>query len=90
MIQKPISVLRVDFINNLINLINTSELPAYILEPILKDALEDVRILMRKQYKEDHEAYHHALEEEQETQDTAKKEAEPTKQIDKSSDTKKK
>ena len=57
MIQKPESILRVEFINNLINLISTSNLPPYVIEPVLKDAIIDVQTLIQKQFEKENERY---------------------------------
>lgn len=61
-IQKPITVTRADFISNMTNLINNSGLPAFVIEPILKDMLGDVRIVANKQLEADTKSYHEAIE----------------------------
>lgn len=60
-ITKPISVERVEFINSISKIINESNLPAYVIEPILTAALRDVRALERKQYEIDLESYKKAM-----------------------------
>lgn len=76
MIQKPISVMRVEFISDLVNLINNAELPSYVIEPILKNALDDVRVLMNKQYNQENAEYQHALSHEIENQKKVEEETE--------------
>lgn len=57
--DKPTSVLRQEFIDNMVNMINGSKLPMFVMEPILKDlhltvAKEANRIyqLEKKKYEE--------------------------------------
>ena len=56
-INKPITMLRQEFINNLTNTINKSKLSAFIIEPILKDFLEEIRIIAKKEYELDKKNY---------------------------------
>lgn len=60
-IQKPISVARAEFISLLTDLINTSALPPFIIEPILKDMYSDVRMLSQKQLEADTKRYQEQL-----------------------------
>lgn len=60
--RKPTTIARVEFIENLIQLINSSDLPAFVIEPILSSVLLDVRKDMDIQYKRDLQAYNEALE----------------------------
>lgn len=60
-IFKPISVVRVEFINRLTALINESGLPPFIIEPILKDMLYDVRAAAQKQLEQDTAHYNEML-----------------------------
>jgi hypothetical protein len=62
-INKPISVVREEFIMNLANLINTSGLPSYIMEPIIKDIYTELTILTKQQVERDKQAYLQALKE---------------------------
>ena len=48
--QKPSTVLRQEFIDNLTTLINTSELPAFVLADLLKNAMSVMQELAEKQY----------------------------------------
>ena len=49
-IEKPITVVRQDFIDALIGIINTCELPLFVVEPILRDVYMEVKSLSNKQY----------------------------------------
>lgn len=60
-IQKPLSILRAEFISSLTELINTSKLPPYIIEPILKDMYNEVYIYSQKQLEEDTKRYQEQL-----------------------------
>lgn len=57
MINKPISVKRVDFINSLSQLTANSGLQPYVLEPIFEKMAEDMKLLTKQQYKNDLQAY---------------------------------
>ncbi len=60
-IRKPASVERAEFISSLVALINTSSLPAFVLESILKDIYNDVHNLAQKQYEDDLKRYNEAV-----------------------------
>ena len=62
-IQKPITVARAEFISDMASLINNSGLPPFIIEPVLKDMLNDVRIMSQKQLEQDTARYHEMLAE---------------------------
>jgi len=47
---KPLSMLCEEFRNAIANTINNSQLPAYIIEPILKNYWNDVRAIAKQQY----------------------------------------
>lgn len=51
--DKPITLVRSDFIKDIANVINNSGLPAFVIEPILKNFLDEVRIVMNQQYEND-------------------------------------
>ncbi len=59
--KKPISILREEFINSLAALINASKLPAYVIEPILKDVLVEVQAIENRQLEIDRANYEQAL-----------------------------
>lgn len=61
---KPITVIREEFIESIINLINESNLPAFVIEPILKDMYNETKIASKKQYERDRKMYEEALKEE--------------------------
>lgn len=61
-IQKPITLVRAEFVSNMTNLINNSGLPSFIIEPILKDMLYDVRIMSQKQLELDTKKYQEMIE----------------------------
>lgn len=60
-IQKPITVVREEFITSLTDMINNSCLPPFILEPIFKDMYSDIHKMARKQYELDLEKYNKAV-----------------------------
>lgn len=60
-VMKPITVVRSEFINNLTTLINESGLPPFVIEPVLKDMLYNVRIMAQRQLDEDMQEYHEKL-----------------------------
>ena len=64
--NKPITVIYEDFKQGLTNLINNSGLPAFMIEPILQDYLEEVRMVAKQQYQSDKVQYEEALSKEQE------------------------
>lgn len=51
--EKPSTVLQKEFINNLADLINKSELPAFVIADVLKNTLAVTRELAEKQYRTD-------------------------------------
>jgi hypothetical protein len=50
--NKPITVIYEDFKQGLASLINDSGLPAFMIEPILRDYLEEVRRVASQQYRQ--------------------------------------
>lgn len=61
-IQKPITVARAEFISGMTSIINESGLPPFIIEPILKDMLHDVRVMAQRQLEQDTKHYNDLLE----------------------------
>lgn len=61
-IGKPVSMIRMEFISSLTELINNSNLPLFIIEPILKDMYNDVRIASQKQTEEEIKQYQKSIE----------------------------
>jgi hypothetical protein len=54
---KPLSVKRQEFVENLVNLVNSADLPPFVMEPILNDVHASVRNLIKEQYKREKELY---------------------------------
>lgn len=52
-LNKPITIVRAEFISNLADLINKSGLPPFIIEPILKDIYFEVKNAAQRQYEMD-------------------------------------
>ena len=55
--EKPATLLQREFKDNLVKIINESKLPAFVLVPILEQALAEVRDIEEKQYEADKAAY---------------------------------
>lgn len=60
-ITKPITVVRQEFIENIVNEINTCGLPLFVVEPILKDLLDEVSSAVKRQYETEKAQYEQAL-----------------------------
>lgn len=56
-IEKPVSMIREEFIQNLVSLINNSSLPPFIIEPIIRDVHDSVTNAMRQALERDKEEY---------------------------------
>lgn len=61
--NKPINVAYEDFKQELTDLINNSGLPAFIIEPVLLNYLNETRSVAKKQYQIDKAQYEKALKE---------------------------
>ena len=61
--NKPSTIIYEEFKQDLANLINTSGLPAFIIEPVLRDYLSEIRALAQRQYQMDKAEYEKALQE---------------------------
>lgn len=55
--KKPLIVAKEDFEKSIKELVNNSELPVIILEPIIKDIYSTVLSAYRSQLKDEHERY---------------------------------
>jgi hypothetical protein len=55
--NKPITLVREDFINSMAMLINKSELPMFIIEDVLRQLLNGVSTLAVKQLERDRQTY---------------------------------
>lgn len=62
-IQKPITVRREEFKEQLINIINNSMLPAFVVESILADMLREASVAVRNQYEYDLKQYNETVKE---------------------------
>lgn len=60
-INKPVMMLREEFIMNMSNLINTSGLPLFIIEPIMRDMLMEINMNVKKQYEMEKAQYEQAI-----------------------------
>lgn len=59
---KPITIIKEEFTNGIINTINSSQLPLFIVEYVLKDILNEVHIAVIKQLQEDKESYNAVMD----------------------------
>lgn len=59
--NKPTSIVREEFKNNLVNLINDSGLQMFIIEPILQSVLAEVRAVANAQLEMDKKRYEESL-----------------------------
>lgn len=57
---KPMSIAHRDFVDALTNLINSSMLPPFVIEDVLKDTLNKVSIVSKKQLEDDIRKYEKA------------------------------
>ena len=60
-IRKPMSVIRQEFAEKLVNDINNSQLPLFVIEPILQNALDAVKDAAQKQYEVEKAQYEQQL-----------------------------
>ena len=61
-IVKPLSVVRQEFIEQLVGDINNCQLPLFVIEPILQDILNTVRTTAQKQYEAEKAQYEQQLQ----------------------------
>ena len=61
-IEKPITVARQEFIDGLVNYINNSGLPLFVVEPILKDMYIEVKTMLQKQYESEKMQYEQMMQ----------------------------
>lgn len=61
-IQKPVTIIRDEFITQLTNLINNSELPSFVLEPIFRDMHNKIKIAEQKQLESDKKRYQELID----------------------------
>ena len=60
-IAKPMSVVRQEFVEQLVNDINNCSLPLFVVEPILQDLLNMVKAAAQKQYEAEKAQYEQQL-----------------------------
>ena len=60
--NKPITIMYEDFKQELANLINNSGLPAFMIEPVLQNYLNETKIAVKKQYELDKLQYEKNIE----------------------------
>lgn len=60
-IEKPIMMVRQDFIDKISNDINNCNLPLFVVEPILKDIYLEIKSLLQKQYEVEKAEYEQKL-----------------------------
>lgn len=61
MITKPMSVVRHEFIEQLVSNINNCQLPLFVIEPILQDTLNMVKAAAQQQYEAEKAQYEQQL-----------------------------
>lgn len=65
-VEKPVMVLRREFINNLASLVKQSGLALLLIEPILRDALNDINNHLKNEEKLEFEEYNKLLNKKEE------------------------
>lgn len=60
--EKPITLVREDFINNIIDTCNNSGLPFFMIEDIMKDLIQQIHAAAKQQLEEDRKKYQAELE----------------------------
>ena len=68
-INKSTLILREEFASNLINLINTSNVPLYVIEPVLANIVNEINKAIQDQYNRELEAYNNAVKETKEAEE---------------------
>jgi hypothetical protein len=56
-IVKPVTLIRQEFVDTLVEEINNCPLPMFAIEPILQDLLDQVKVAAQKQYEADKTQY---------------------------------
>ena len=60
-IVKPVTLIRQEFVDTLVEEINNCQLPMFVIEPILQDLLDQVKVMVQKQYEADKAQYESQL-----------------------------
>lgn len=55
--EKPVTLRQREFVDKIVNAINDSELPAFVIVPVLEQALAEVKQIEEQQYEADKAAY---------------------------------
>lgn len=55
--EKPLSLKKKEFINQLVNVINDTDIPLFVIENILQATISEVHVAAIKQAKQEEEAY---------------------------------
>jgi hypothetical protein len=66
-IRKPLSVIRQEFIEQLVEDVNNCPLPLFVIEPILQDVLNTVKAAAQQQYEAEKKQYEQQLQAQTET-----------------------
>lgn len=74
--NKPMSVIREEVKKELVDIINNSNLPPFVIEPILQDLLREVHIVAVRQYENDKAMYEQSLIESDDTSEVSAMETE--------------
>lgn len=72
MIEKPMIIKKKEFAENVVNLVNQSGLPHFIMEPILQDVLNAVHIGIEQEYQTAKSEYEAALKKEEQDKSEVK------------------
>lgn len=59
--DKPITIAYEDFKNDVVDLVNNSDLPFFVVELVFQKYLSEIRTIVENQYKYDKEQYNHSL-----------------------------
>ena len=62
-VVKPITLIRQEFVDTLVEEINNCQLPMFVIEPILQNLLDQVKVAVQKQYEADKAQYEAQLSE---------------------------
>lgn len=60
--EKPVTVVRQEFIDGLVNYVNNSNLPLFVIEPILRDVYIEVKAMSQKQYETEKAEYEQRMQ----------------------------
>lgn len=60
-IEKPLILIRKEFTENMIKIIQESNLPAFLIEPILRDVLNEIQMASKIEYDKSLELYNQKM-----------------------------